>query len=85
MKKIVNNEIFIITRFQEESCGTHQREFTKNQIDYIIVSKRTASGIYTNKTRSYLGADIGSDHDLVMKTMRVKLKTASTKKHQSEV
>jgi len=45
----------------------------KNQIDYILVSKRFASGIYSNMTRSLPGADIGSYHDLVMMTMKIKL------------
>ena len=39
-----------------------------NQIDYILVK--------IHRTRSYPGADIGSDHDLVMMTFRVCLKKA---------
>ena len=34
------------------------------------------SGVNIHRTRSFPGADIGSDHDLVMKTFRVRLKKA---------
>ena len=47
-----------------------------NQIDYILVKKRFRSGVNIHKTRSFPGADIGSDHDLVMMTFRVRLKKA---------
>jgi len=46
----------------------------KNQIDYLLVSKRFAFGIYSNMTRSFPGADIGSNHDIVMMTMKIKLR-----------
>ena len=39
---------------------------TKNQIDYILVERQCSSSINGNKTRSFPGADIGSDHQLVM-------------------
>ena len=39
-----------------------------NQIDYILVKKRFRSGVNIHRTRSFPGADIGSDHDLVMMT-----------------
>ena len=47
-----------------------------NQIDYILVKKRFRSGVNIHRTRSFPGADIGSDHDLVMMTFRVRLKKA---------
>jgi hypothetical protein len=51
----------------------------RNQIDYILISKRVASGVITNKTRTFPGADIGSDHDLVMMSMKLKLKKQQKK------
>ena len=45
-----------------------------NQIDYILVKKRFRSGVKIHRTRSFPGADIGSD--LVMMTFRVRLKKA---------
>ena len=39
-----------------------------NQLDYIMVRtrKRFRTSVNTTKTRSFQGADTGSDHDLVM-------------------
>ena len=53
---------------------------TKNQIDYIMVRKRWRSSISNIKT--YPGADCGSDHELLVAKMRVKLKAL---KHQQTV
>ena len=47
-----------------------------NQINYILVKKRFRSGVNIHRTRSFPGADIGSDHDLLMITFRVRLKKA---------
>ncbi|XP_069972111.1 uncharacterized protein [Penaeus vannamei] len=47
---------------------------TKNQIDYILVEKKCSSSINGHKTRSFPGADVGSDHNLAMTTMKLKLK-----------
>ena len=47
-----------------------------NQIDYILVKKRFQSGVNIHRKRSFPGADIGSDHDLMMMTFRVRLKKA---------
>ena len=47
--------------------GQHQ-----NQIDYIICSQRWRSSIQSAKTR--LGADCGSDHELLIAKFRLKLK-----------
>ena len=45
----------------------------RNQIDYIICSQRWRSSIQSAKTR--LGADCGSDHELLIAKFRLKLKT----------
>ena len=47
--------------------GQHQ-----NQIDYILCSQRWRSCIQSAKTR--LGADCGSDHELLIAKFRLKLK-----------
>ena len=44
-----------------------------NQIDYITVKLRFQSSVNIAKTRSFPGADIGSDHELVMMTFRLLL------------
>ena len=45
-----------------------------NQINYSLVRKRFQSGVNVHRKRSFPGANIGSDHDLVMMTLRVRLK-----------
>ena len=45
-----------------------------NQIDYILTPRRFKSSVNKAKTRTYPGADIGSDHDLVLLVMKLKLK-----------
>ena len=40
-----------------------------NQIDYILTPKRFKSSIIRSSTRTYPGADVNSDHDLVMSNL----------------
>ena len=40
------------------------------------MKRRFRSGVNIHRTKSFPGADIGSDHDLVMMTFRVRLKKA---------
>ena len=44
----------------------------RNQIDYILCTQRWGSSIQSAKTR--LGADCGSDHELLIAKFRLKLK-----------
>ena len=44
----------------------------QNQIDYILCSQRWRSSIQSAKTRP--GADCGSDHELLIAKLRLKLK-----------
>ena len=53
-----------------------------NQIDYIMVKRRFQSSVKIGKTRTFPGADIGSDHDLVMMTFCLHLKRV--KKQESQ-
>ena len=46
-----------------------------NQIDYIMVKRRFQSSVNIAKTRRFPGADIGSDHELVMMTFRLHLQS----------
>ena len=47
---------------------------THNMIDYILINKRFQSSVNLAQTRTFPGADIGSDHDLVLISVRLKLK-----------
>ena len=44
----------------------------RNQIDYVLCSQRWRNSIQSTKTR--LGADCGSDHELVIAKFRLKWK-----------
>ena len=54
---------------------------THNQIDYIMVKKRFSSSVNIAKTRSFPGADTGSDHELVMMTFKLHLKRTKKQGH----
>lgn len=49
---------------------------TRNQIDYILIKRRWKSSLRIAKTLP--GADIGSDHQLLIANIRVKLKRVET-------
>ena len=53
--------------------GTHH-----NQIDYLLVKKQFHTGIKTARTRTSTGADVGSNHDMVMMTFQTRLKNSRT-------
>ena len=46
---------------------------THNQIDYTLTPHRIKCSINKPKTRTFPGADVGSDHDLVMMTKNLRL------------
>ena len=46
---------------------------TRNQIDYIIIKRRWRTSITLTKT--YAGADCGSDHQLLVADIRSRLKS----------
>ena len=47
------------------------------------IKLRFDTGVNIARTRSFPGADIGSDHDLLMMTFRLRLKKTSKPKHTS--
>ena len=51
--------------------GTHH-----NQTDCVLAKKWFSSGIKTARTRTFLGADVGSDHDMVMMTFQTRPKNS---------
>ena len=53
----------------------------RNQIDYILCSQRWRSSIQSAKTRP--GANCGSDHELLIAKLRLKLKKESRENHQT--
>ncbi|XP_071497554.1 uncharacterized protein [Diadema antillarum] len=60
---------------KDSRCWTwHAPNGTHHQIDYTLVQNRFRSGINRAKTRTFPGADVGSDHDLIIMNFRVRLK-----------
>ena len=51
--------------------------FTENQIDHICINKRYRRSV--QDVRVYRGADVASDHHLVVATLRLKLKKYNTR------
>ena len=47
-----------------------------NQIDYSLVKKQFRSGIKTARTRTFPGADVGSDRDMAMATFQTRFKNS---------
>ncbi|WP_295514103.1 hypothetical protein, partial [Thiolapillus sp.] len=58
------------------------KEQHHNRIDYILVRKHFRSGMNIARTRSFPEADIGSDHDLLMMTFRLRLKKSASQNTQ---
>ena len=56
----------------QEKTGTPPDGQHRNQIDYILCSQRLRSSRQSAKTRP--GADCGSDHELLIVKLRLKLK-----------
>ena len=54
---------------------------TPQPVDYTVVRKRFHSGVNSAGTQSFPGADIGSDHNLLMITFYLRLKRISKPKH----
>ena len=55
---------------------------THKQIDYILVPKRFKSSVNTAKTRTFRKPDIGSDHEPVTATIKLKLSTKNKPKRE---
>ena len=70
------NVLIIVTLFQQNKrrfCTlTSPDGQYQNQIDYILCSQRRRSALQSAKIR--LGADCGSDHELLIAKFRLKLK-----------
>ena len=71
-KETKNMGFVIIPSGTEEYTWTSPDGEHRNQIDYILCSQRWRSSIQSAKTR--LGADCGSDHELLIAKFRLKLK-----------
>ena len=63
-------------------CWTwHSLNGTNHKTNYILVQNRFKTGINRAKTRTFPGADIGSDHDLVLLNFKGLLKRINKQKN----
>ena len=72
-KKIDNNKHMVYTTKQTD-LNTYGLVLMKkrNQIDYIMISTRFRNSV--KQTKTYPDADIGSDHNPVVATVKINLK-----------
>ena len=64
-----------VNSYSEKKTGEQTDIWTQSKrIDYILVRKRFRSGLNIARIRSFPGADIESDHDLLIMTFRLRLK-----------
>ena len=79
------NDLLVANTFGSHKASRkmtwHSPNGEAHQIDYIMMKKRFRSWINFARTRSFPGADVGSDHDLVMMTFHARLQKV---KKQSE-
>lgn len=71
MNKVINT-FFKLPRRLWKSPANDQGNIVGNQIDFILINKRFQNS--TIFTKTYPGADISSDHNLLIATMKLKLK-----------
>ena len=72
-----NNNLKVVNTFGQHKPSRRWTWYSAggnyhNQIDYIMVKRRFQSSVNIAKTRSFPGADVGSDHELVMMTFSLR-------------
>ena len=76
----------VITKHPYDGHGIAQMDNTTTRLITFFVRKRFRSGVNIARTRSFPGADIGRDHDLLMMTFCLRLKcNQQAKAHKTQV
>ena len=75
------NDLLLVDTFGHHKASRRWTWHSHSQLDHILVRKHFQSGVNIASTRSFPGADIGSDHDLLMMTFCLHLKKISKPKH----
>ena len=83
---VVNNIAVVTTQFKQKDIHkyiwTSPDGRTRNQIDHIAVNGKFRSSILN--ARAYRGADIGSDHNLLICDMKLKLSKVVKKANRTK-
>ena len=81
-----HNLFAINTWFEQKISARHSwvspDGMTKNQIDYILIDKRFRNGIKNSKAMP--GADCGSDHNPIVATLKIKLRSVKRSKPRTK-
>ena len=59
----------------------HPNGVNQGQIDYILVQNRFKSSVFTGRTRTFPRPDVGSPHDLVMMSFKLRLRRMAKPQH----
>ena len=66
-----------------KSPADNQQHIVRNQIDFMVVNKRFRNAITSAKT--YPGADVPSDHNLLLGTLKLRLKNVTRMKRTMRI
>ena len=72
-KTVLNNTLHLQTNSRKSTWHSPYGKI-HNQIDFILTPQRFKSSINKASTRTYPGADIYSDYDLVLCNLKIKFK-----------
>ena len=75
------NDLLLVDTFGHHKASRRWTWHSHSQLDHILVRKHFQSGVNIARTQSFPEADIGSDHDLLMMTLHLRLKRISMPKH----
>ena len=76
--------LLVITKHPEDGPGIAQMDNTTTRLITFLVRKRFQSGVNIVRTQSFPGTDIGSDHDLLMMTFRLRLNKKSASQNTQD-
>ena len=68
----ISNTRFKQPKFSREWTWESRDGSTRNKIDYVLIQQKWKSCIYNS--RSYPSADVGSDHQMVLADLKLKMK-----------
>ena len=75
------NDLLLVDTFGHHKASRRWTWHSHSQLDHILVRKHFQSGVNIARTQTFPEADIGSDHDLLMMTLHLRLKRISMPKH----
>ena len=89
LKFAIFNDLVLANTFGHPKASRRRTWHSPNrqhhcQTDYSLVRKRFRSRVNVARIRRFSGANIGSDHDLLMMTFRLRLKKKSASQNTQD-